>query len=117
MKKPSVEQQIVQGLESLAASLESGEDLPRRFTCRTLRLEVKPAAYSPSMVKRTRAALCLSQALFAKFLGISPGTVRTWEQGAKSPQPIACRFMDEIRREPDRWRSRIGQLIRRKIVR
>jgi putative transcriptional regulator len=117
MKKPSVEQQIVEGLESLAKSLESGEDLPRRFTCRTLRLEIQTGKYSPAMVKRTRAALCLSQSLFARFLGISPSTVRAWEQGTKSPQPIACRFMDEIRREPERWRSRVGQLMQRKTVR
>lgn len=116
MKKPTVEQQIIQGLESLADSLESGEDITRRFTCRKVALDLKPTSYNRELVKQTRNALGVSQVLFARFLGVSPSTVRAWEQGEKAPQRIACRFMDEIRSDPKRWRARFAELVRPKVA-
>lgn len=116
MRKPSIEQQIIQGLDSLADALEKGEDVAERLTCRKVVLDLKPTVYGPARVKETRKALGLSQVLFARFLGISPSTVRAWEQGEKSPQPIARRFMDEIRSEPERWRTRLKKAMRLKAV-
>jgi putative transcriptional regulator len=112
MKKPKLEKQIIQGLEALADSLERGEDITQRFTCRKVVLDLQPTAYSPELVKRTRKALGVSQVLFARFLGVSPSTVRAWEQGEKVPQPIAGRFMDEIRNDPARWRARFARFVR-----
>jgi putative transcriptional regulator len=115
--KPSVEQQIVEGLESFADALERGDDIAERFTCHKVVLDLHPTAYSPELVKKTRQSLGLSQALFARFLGVSLSTVHAWEQGEKPPQPIACRFMDEIRNEPKWWKERLRQSLRPKAVR
>ena len=111
MKKPTIEEQIIQGLEAFADALESGEDITKRFTCRKVVLDLEPTAYKPELVKETRKTLGMSQALFAKFLGVSTGTVRAWEQGAKKPSPIACRFMDEIRHDPARFQERVKELV------
>jgi putative transcriptional regulator len=59
------------------------------------------------MVKKTRQALAASQTVFAKFLGVSVRTVRSWEQGINIPSDIACRFMDEIRRDPSHLTARL----------
>lgn len=116
MKKPTVEQQILQGLEAFATALEKGEDIAKRFTCHTVVLDLQPSAYKPQLVKQIRATLGVSQVLFAQFLGVSASTVRAWEHGEKMPQPIACRFMDEIRSDPERWRARLTQFLRPKVA-
>ncbi len=67
------------------------------------------AVYDSPLVIETRKVLNVSQVLFARFLGVSPKTVRSWEQNAGSPSPMACRFMDEIRRAPDYWAERLQE--------
>ena len=104
-----IEKEIIQGLESFAEALEAGVDLNERFTCHKIVLDLQPTQYVPATVKDTRQMLGVSQALFAQFLGVSRGTVQSWEQGEKSPRRMACRFMDEIRRDPDRWRARLHE--------
>jgi len=42
-------------------------------------------------------------------VGVNVNTVRSWEQGKRLPQPIACRFLSEIESDPVYWRQRIGQ--------
>ena len=32
-----------------------------------------------------------------------------WEQGAKNPSDMACRFMDEIRHNPRYWQERLRE--------
>ena len=108
--KPSAEEKIIQGLEQFADALESGEDVTRRFTCRKFVLNLEPTEYSPELVKDSRAKLGLSQALFAQFLGVSASSVQAWERGEKMPKDIACRFMDEIRRDPEYWRRRFLEI-------
>ena len=107
----SIGKQIVEGLESFADALEAGVDIEERFTCHKVVLDLQPTSYDADMVKETRKALGLSQALFAQFLGVSVNTVQSWEQGEKPPKPIACRFMDEIRHDVDRWRARFRELM------
>ncbi|MCH8046614.1 MAG: transcriptional regulator [Planctomycetes bacterium] len=109
-KKPSVEDRIVQGLEEFADALESGKDIAGRFTCRTIVLNLEPSEYNKSRVRDTRDILGASQTIFAHFLGVSPRTVQAWERGEKTPMPIACRFMDEIRNDPQKFRRRFLEL-------
>ncbi len=109
-KSKSVGASIIRSLEEFAEALEAGEDIEKRFTCRTVRLDIKPRDYSPNMVKKTRAILGASQSVFAQFLGVSPSAVQDWEQGAKFPHGSARRLMDEIRNNPDYWRRRLQEL-------
>lgn len=98
----SVENDILQALGDFTDALKKGE-VAQRFTCRQIQLDLKPTHYSPELVRQTRKILGISQTLFARFLGASPKTVRAWEQGINTPHAVACRFMDEIRRDPEYW--------------
>lgn len=109
-RKPTIEEQIIQGLESFAEAVKRDE-ITTRFTCRKVVLDLQPTEYKPALIKNTRDVLKMSQALFARFLGVSPATVRAWEQGTKTPSPIACRFMDEIRRDPARFLNRFREMM------
>ena len=101
---------IVDRLRNFAETLERGDRITERFTCRTIRLNLEPQSYSPSLVKKTRRMLGASQAIFAQFLGVSIKTVHDWEQGRKPPRDVACRLMDEIRRDPVYWLNRLKEL-------
>jgi putative transcriptional regulator len=105
--RQSVGVRIVQGLEEFVTALEKGEPVHEHFTCRQIRLDLKPTPYNARRVKETRALLGASQAIFAGFLGVSVKTIRAWEQGVNTPNGMARRFMDEIRRDPKHWLGRL----------
>lgn len=111
MKKRDVTiaDEIVQGLTEFAGALEDGGDLGERFTCRRVVLDLRPEPFTPERVRDVRRKLKVSQALFAKFLGVSIKTVCHWEQGLSEPSKMACRFMDEIGRDPAHYLSRLAK--------
>jgi putative transcriptional regulator len=107
----SVEKRIVERLEGFAEALENREQEPikNRFDCRRIVLTLKPKPYAPEMVKKAREMLGASQAVFALFLGVSVKTVQAWEQGLFSPKKMACRFMDEIQKDPALYQRRLRE--------
>jgi len=109
----AVERDLIGGLEEFRGALKGEAALGKRFTIRQIVLELAPQTYTPDLVRQTRGILNASQALFAQFLGVSPKTVRAWEAG-KEPSEMACRFMDEIRRDPAYWLKRWRQATRSK---
>ena len=84
--------------------------IDKKFTVRKVTLDLSPSQYDPELVKTTREILGTSQAVFARFIGVSVRTVRAWEQGINVPMDIACRLMDEIRHDPKYWRARLRKL-------
>jgi putative transcriptional regulator len=114
--KRDIGQEIVDGLDSFVRTLKKGDDIAARFTCRTMSLNLIPSSYSPKRVRRVRALLGLSQSLFAQFLGVSVAAVQAWEQGVKVPARMACRFMDEILRDPRQWQQSVPQCMTAKTV-
>jgi hypothetical protein len=59
-----------------------------------------------------RKLLGVSQAVFAKFLGVGIKTVCSWEQGKNRPSDMASRFLDEIGHNRAYWRKRLRESIR-----
>lgn len=112
--KRSLGQIVGDRLNEFADSLESGEDISVKFTCRKVTLKLDPQPYSPRLVKRTRAILSVSQGIFAKFLGVTVDAVQSWESGRNTPSDMACRFMDEIRHNPKYWRKRLMDSVAQK---
>ena len=108
-KLNTIERDLVEGLEGLLQDLKNDEPLTEKYNRREVVLDLKPRKYGPRLVKATRTLLAASQTLFAQFLGVSAQSVRAWEQGGKTPSDIACRFMDEIQRNPDYWRGRLKE--------
>ena len=104
--------EMLAGLSAFCDALESGEPIEKRYTVRTVALNLQPTPYGADDVRRVRrGVLKASQALFAQFLGVSVKTVRAWEQGTRRVPPIACRFMDEIVANPALWTRRIEQSV------
>jgi putative transcriptional regulator len=107
--KGSAGSKILAAIEEATEILQSEGLKSRRLTVRTYKVAPAPRAYSPEDVKRVRGLLATSQAVLAGFLGVNVNTVRSWEQGKRVPQPIACRFLAEIESDPAYWRQRIGR--------
>ncbi len=113
--KPTIGKTVVQRLTEFADALESGENISAKFTCRQVVLNLEPQPYDPVLVKKTRAILRASQAIFAKFLGVSVDTVQSWETDINHPSDMAARFMDEIRHNPVYWRKRFAECVSQKV--
>lgn len=107
----SVELDLVKGLKGFLTDLKNDKAIEKKYTCRRVILDLEPQPYTVARVKATRRLLNASQGLFAQFLGVSVKAVRAWEQG-RTPGEMACRFMDEIRHNPEYWRSRLKESIK-----
>jgi putative transcriptional regulator len=112
-KMNDIERELLEGMEEFVTDLKGDEPIKGKYTCRRMVLDLQPQTYGPAEVKATRLQLRVSQSMFAQFLGVSPKTVRAWEQG-KPVSKMACRFMDEVGRNPEYWRKRIRNSIKTK---
>lgn len=64
-----------------------------------------PSGYGPKEVRATRQRLGVSAEVFARLLGVSSKLVEHWEQGRRTPSPLAARLLDRINLEPDQFLS------------
>jgi putative transcriptional regulator len=61
----------------------------------------RPRARRGSQVKHLRTiTLGVSQAVFARLLGVSPKLVEAWESGRNVPAGPVCRLFELIERDP-----------------
>lgn len=104
-------EKIIEGLQEFTDALKNRETVSEQLNCRKIVLDLKPTPYDPKLVRETRELLNVSQAVFAGFLGVSTNTVQAWEQGINTPNDMACRFMDEIRRDPQYWLQRLKEMV------
>ena len=107
----SVGERIIASLQEFTQALESGADLSKKFRVHRLRRDLIPKSYGPAKVRKTRKLLATTPSMFALLLGVSAQTVRSWERGARTPSTIACRFMDEISRNPAYWIGRLKDAV------
>ena len=107
--KKSVGQQIIESLQEFVEALEGGADISKEFRCRTVEVPHPTNVLVSEQVKATRKLLHVNQSRFAKFLGVPIHTLRAWEKGVDQPTQIACRFMEEMRVNPDHWRKRMRE--------
>ena len=98
---------IVAALEQLAADLEEGIPLESKYTVRRVRVLPEAPTFSPAHVRAVRERVGASLEVFAQLLAVSPMTLRAWEQGRRTPSPIARRFLGEIEMAPEHFRGRI----------
>lgn len=113
-KLNGVEKDLVEGLEDFLADLRADVPITKKYTCRRVVVDLQPHAYTAEQVRATRMLLNASQPIFACFLGVSVKTVRAWEHG-KTPSDMACRFMDEIQRNPEYWRNRLKESAKSRV--
>src|SRR5438046_2390893 len=79
---------IVSAFQEAIDVMRSGEQLPGRLTVRGFQAEFVRPSYGAEDVRRVRDLLGMSQVVFARFLGVDPNTVRSWEQGTRPPSSI-----------------------------
>jgi DNA-binding transcriptional regulator YiaG len=98
-----VAEDLIHGMQSLIDDMQSGKGI----TVREVSIELSIPDLIPEEVRAIRDSLGLSQTLFAEFLGASASAVRSWERGAKIPTPMARRFLDSIRVDPEYWLAKV----------
>lgn len=88
MKKTKLGQALIGSLTEALAHTK-GE-----VTLRSLRvaLPALPPAWSGHQIAGLRSKLRVSQTIFARIMGVSPATLRAWEQGQKNPTGSARRL-------------------------
>lgn len=64
-----------------------------------------PPAYTGADFKATRMKLGVSATVFAQMLGVSAKLVEHWEQGRRTPAPLACRLLERINADPMGYRE------------
>lgn len=111
-KQNRIERDLIEGMTGLVDDLKN--DRPIKYTRHNVSLDLPTEIHGPAEVKATRKLMNVSQTLFGQFVGVSVKTVQSWENGDRTPSPIACRFMSEIRRNPALFNSRLNDLVREK---
>ena len=84
------------GLEQ-AIEYEKGNLKARKTTMTILPLET----FTPDEIKGIRVGAGMTQALFAKYMGVSIKTVEAWEAGRNHPEGAACRMLALTRINPE----------------
>jgi putative transcriptional regulator len=82
---------LVSEFAELRDVLRSNKPVERRYTVRTVELDLKPRPFGAEAVRCIRLSLRVSQAVFAEIIGVSPDLVAAWEQGHRKSQPSRAR--------------------------
>lgn len=90
---------LIKSLNQVKAHLE-GDD--SQVTVRAYKV-LKPKPLSAKEIKAIRAKTGMSQAWFAALLNVSDKTVKSWEQGLKTPSGIAMRMLEIIGDNPEEF--------------
>jgi DNA-binding transcriptional regulator YiaG len=72
----------------------------RKAKLRVSRLAFEPVKMKPAQIRQIRTRLQLSQPEFADFLCTSVGTIRSWEQGIRTPNRTALRLLVIAKEKP-----------------
>jgi putative transcriptional regulator len=97
---------LIAALSGAVHAAETGE--MHRLTIREVKLPAPPTRYDATTVRATRDVIGVSQAVFARMLGVSTVLVQSWEQDVRKPVAMACRLLDEINANPRRWRRMLA---------
>src|SRR5215204_1717950 len=82
----------------LNAAIEHAQG--KRKDLRTTTLPRPPKELSAKEIVKVRTRLNVSQAVFARYLNISPKTVQSWEQGLGRPNGASLKLLSIVRKNP-----------------
>jgi putative transcriptional regulator len=68
---------------------------------RTVKLPEPPKVRPAKDIVRIRKSLGVSQAVFARVLGVARDTEISWEQGRRKPSGPALRLLEIVERHPE----------------
>jgi DNA-binding transcriptional regulator YiaG len=105
-KTPRVADRIRTALREVHAALSSGRPIETQLTTRVVKIPT-PKKFSPKAVRELRGKMRVSQGVFAEMVGVSRELVEGWEQGVRKPQPLACRLLEQLEQDPQRFMKRL----------
>jgi putative transcriptional regulator len=103
------------GQEIIASLKEGLEHAQGKIELRssTIILPDEPPKMSKKTVKDIRKQLNVSQAVLARYLGVSASVVRAWEQGQSKPNGSASRLLQIAAARPKAFMMMVSILGRR----
>ena len=87
--------------ELLGSAHEALEHAQGKRSLRTTTLPLPPKSLNGRAVKRVRATLHASQAVFARYLNVSTKLVQAWEADRRTPEGPALVLLHIAARQPD----------------
>jgi putative transcriptional regulator len=72
----------------------------KKAKVRVSRAAFEPVKMKPSEIRSVRVSLKFSQPEFAEFLGTQVATLRSWEQGSRTPGSTARRLLSIAKKKP-----------------
>ena len=87
--------------ELLTSANEALEHAQGKRNLRTTTLPLPPKSLNGRAVKRVRASLHASQAVFARYLNVSTKLVQAWEADRRTPEGPALVLLHIAARQPD----------------
>jgi len=87
-------------VDLLGSMNEALEHAQGKRELRTTTLPAPPAAFNGRAVKRVRAALHASQAVFARYLNVSTKLVQAWEANRRIPEGPALVLLHIVAKQP-----------------
>ena len=87
--------------ELLGSANEALEHAQGKRSLRTTTLPLPPKSLNGRAVKRVRASLHASQAVFARYLNVSTKLVQAWEANRRTPEGPALVLLHIAARQPD----------------
>jgi putative transcriptional regulator len=79
-----------------AAAFERGE----KIDLRVAKLPAPPKPMAAKEIIQLRKRLTMSQAVFAGYLNVTPSTVKSWEQGIRTPNRAALKLLYIVKNAP-----------------
>jgi len=79
-----------------AASFERGE----KIDLRVAKFPAPPKPMTAKEIINLRKRFAMSQAVFAGYLNVTPSTVKSWEQGIRTPNRAALKLLHIVKHEP-----------------
>ncbi len=107
---------ILYRLRELVDTIRSGHKPEERFIVRVVEIP-EPTVHTAATVKAIRDRMGVSQAAFAKLVGVSTILVQSWEQGVRVPSPLAGRLLDTIAENPSAWLGTVQRVHSKAIQR
>lgn len=105
--KTKLGQALLKGLKE-AVAYESGKiDLRTK----TVEMPDAPPIFTKAQVKTVRERILkVSQPVFAKYLGVSAGAVKSWELGTNTPQGSSARLIQMAQRDPEKFTEMMSEI-------
>jgi|GEM_PF-1022262 putative transcriptional regulator len=104
-------QLLVDGFKELSGDLKSGGNIAKKYKVYDIAPPQALPDFEPSEALAARTTLNASQAVFARFLGLSTNAVRTWEQGRGQPNKAVRIIFRFIQEDPTYWKAKFGNLM------